>query len=281
MPIYLVLVTAVGLGWTFSARRDCTTKPFSEQCYDDPTMQLGIRIGIVLSLLSGGLAGGCVSVLFNRIFHWRQVRTKFYPILSNMFSAYVLRMEKPEERYLINIVGDLPSPEDRQFVEHRSSFIDDLIQFNELREARVLRKRLLDNMASGDHTEGKVLKLDLAPESAALNACLVVLHKRSSGGSPRVTPPLRPTTTSSSAQSEITADPDGCKSKALVIQFRFRLRISGKTSMNLPESSSPAIVIGWLAFFATFLDLDFRAMVPQNPHVPTFSRVVGRTSPYS
>jgi hypothetical protein len=37
---------------------------------------------------------------------------------------------------------------------------------------------LLDNAVSGNHNPGEVAKLDLAPESAALDACLITLHKK-------------------------------------------------------------------------------------------------------
>jgi hypothetical protein len=135
-------------------------------------------IAIIASVLGGGLAGACVSVAFNRLFHWRELRTKFYPVLNNMYSAYVIRMAKPEGRYWITIVGNIPSPEDEDFVDHRSSFLSDLVQYNELKEVRVLRRQLLHNAISGHHNPGEVAKLDLAPESAALDACLITLHKK-------------------------------------------------------------------------------------------------------
>jgi hypothetical protein len=137
-----------------------------------------IVITILASLLGGGLSGAFISLAFNRLFHRRDLRTKFYPALNNMFSEYVIRMEKPEGRYWTNVVGYVPAPEDEEFVEHRSNFIGDLVQYNELKEVRLLRKRILDNATSGDHTPGKVAKLDLTPESTALNACLNTLHKK-------------------------------------------------------------------------------------------------------
>jgi hypothetical protein len=50
--------------------------------------------------------------------------------------------------------------------------------YNELKEVRVLRKHLLDDAMSGNHNRGEVAKLDLAPEAAALDACLITLHKK-------------------------------------------------------------------------------------------------------
>ena len=104
-----------------------------------------LALGLVVSFLGGGLAGACVSVFSNRLFHRRELRTKFYPILNNMFSAYVIRMTEPEGRYWTNIVGNNPFVEDQGFINHRSSFASDLVQYSELKEVRVLRKRLLDN----------------------------------------------------------------------------------------------------------------------------------------
>jgi hypothetical protein len=87
-------------------------------------------------------------------------------------------MEKPRDRYWVTIVGDNPRSEDREFIEHRASFITELVEFNELREARALRKRLLDNATRGEHTSGLMTKVDLAPESEAIGACLKKLHRK-------------------------------------------------------------------------------------------------------
>ena len=56
--------------------------------------------------------------------------------------------------------------------------MSDLIQFNELKEARSLRKKMLDNAMQGHHTPGILTKVDLAPEAAALNECLKKLHDK-------------------------------------------------------------------------------------------------------
>jgi hypothetical protein len=133
---------------------------------------------LLLPIISGGLAGGLVSVISNRIFHWRALRTKFYPVLNNMYCAYVIRMEKPEGRYWVNIVGQNPSPADQEFIDHRSGFIQALIEFNELKEARVLRTAILDNSMREHKTPGILSKLDLQPEATALDECMRVLHKK-------------------------------------------------------------------------------------------------------
>ncbi len=133
---------------------------------------------LLVSIISGGLAGGIVSAISNRIFHWRALRTQFYPKLSNIYSAYVIRFEEPEGRYWVNIVGQNPSNEDEEFVDHRSNFISELVAFNELKEARVLRKAILDNSMCEHKTPGILSKLDLGPEADALNECLKVLHQK-------------------------------------------------------------------------------------------------------
>lgn len=152
------------------------SESFHGGCYHGSTMPL--ILGLIVSFLGGGLAGACVSVLSNRIFHWRELRTKFYPVLNNMHSAYVIRMTNPQGRYWTNVVGYVPSPEDEDFVEHRASFLGDLVQYSELKEVRILRRKMLDNAMSGDHEPGEVATLDLAPESAALSTCLLTLHKK-------------------------------------------------------------------------------------------------------
>jgi hypothetical protein len=131
----------------------------------------------VASFLGGGLAGGSINVWYQWRNRQKDLRTKFYPVLNNMHSAYVIRMnERPEGRYWVTIVGQNPSADDEQFVDHRSNFISDLIQFNDLKEARVLRKAILDNGMKGHHTPGILTKLDLNPEAVALGDCLKTLH---------------------------------------------------------------------------------------------------------
>ncbi len=135
----------------------------------------------LVSLLGGGLAGGCVSAFLNRWFHRRDVRVKFYPVLNNIHSAYIIRMQNPQGRYWEHSVGMAPTEEnpDYDFVNHRSNFIvSDLIQFNERKEVRELRRKILKSQAQGDHTEGKLVKYDLEPERIALTECMSVLHNK-------------------------------------------------------------------------------------------------------
>jgi hypothetical protein len=134
---------------------------------------------LIVSILSGGLAGGSVSTLFNRLQYWRSLRTQFYPQLNNFWSVYLLRTEHPEGRYLVCTVGNLPSVEDKSFVDHRTEFIGNLIQFNELKEARKLRRKLIGNLNNpGGAKVGEVLKIDLMPEYQAVSDCIEKVHKK-------------------------------------------------------------------------------------------------------
>jgi hypothetical protein len=86
---------------------------------------------------------------------------------------------KNTTRYLEIFIGQNPSPEDQEFVDHRSGFIvSDLIQYNELREVRKLRKAIVDNQFTEHKIPGLLSKLDLTPEYMALDECLKTLHKK-------------------------------------------------------------------------------------------------------
>jgi hypothetical protein len=135
-------------------------------------------LGILASLVGGGLSGGCVSLFFNRLWHLRAQRTQFYPKVNNLYSAYVIRFQNPTGRYWVNIVGNNPSPADAQFVRHRSEFIMDLVQFNELKEARALRQKMVGNSMTGHGMTGLPNTLDLGPEEIALKTCLGNLQKK-------------------------------------------------------------------------------------------------------
>jgi hypothetical protein len=120
-----------------------------------------------------------VSALLNRRFHWREMRVKFYPVLNDIHSAYMIRMRNPKGRYWEHVIGRVSFKEDEEFIEHRSNFIvSDLIQFNELREVRKLRREFMKCQEGEDHTDGKLAKYDLEPERKALSECLSILHKK-------------------------------------------------------------------------------------------------------
>ena len=134
--------------------------------------------GVLVSLIGGGLAGGCVNVIFNRMFYWRGLRIKFYPKLNDMSTAYAIRMEQPQGQYWVTVVGQNPSREDADFVDHRATFLVDLVQFTELREARKLRTEMSDNVMRAHHTPGVLTKVDLAPEARAIGDCIRTLHQK-------------------------------------------------------------------------------------------------------
>ncbi len=134
--------------------------------------------GILASVVSGGLAGALVNGILNRYFYLRALRTKFYPKLLNLFTAYAIRMEKPGGRYWKTIVGLSPASEDEEFVEHRSLFISKIVRFNELKEARVLRQAFIQNMFAEKTTSGLPWELDLKPEIDALGQCLGTVSKK-------------------------------------------------------------------------------------------------------
>jgi hypothetical protein len=129
-----------------------------------------------VSMLGGGLAGGCVNTLFNRMFYWRGLRLKFYPTLSDMFSAYRIRMDDENGRYWVTTVGKVPLAQDDNFIRHRMVFISGLIQYTELKEVRVLRKALLQNMMAQTLPDGVPMTTDLMPEFDALTKCVKKLQ---------------------------------------------------------------------------------------------------------
>ena len=130
----------------------------------------------LVSLVGGGLAGGCVSVVSGRVFHWRTLRTQFHPILNHFWGAYSIRIEKSEGRHLTTIVGKAPPSEDDGFIRHRSSFIHELVRFNELKEARELRKGLITNLNPQGASVGSTIETDLMPEYEAVSKCLKIVQ---------------------------------------------------------------------------------------------------------
>lgn len=132
----------------------------------------------MISMLGGGLAGGLVSTWLNRIFHWRALRTRFHPHLNNFWGEYVLRIQNSDGRHWETKVGYEPLPKDKKFVEHRTDFVFRLVEFNELKEARELRKKMLTTL-NPDHAEkGEIIKTDLTPEYRAVEECLMTVQKK-------------------------------------------------------------------------------------------------------
>lgn len=94
----------------------------------------------------------------------------------------MLRLEDPKRQLLIQQPGYLPAGEDLKFVEHRSDFIRGLVEFNELEEARELRKKLVENMIASvtvvDANDNSEKATDLMQEYRAVEHCHDVLHKK-------------------------------------------------------------------------------------------------------
>ena len=133
---------------------------------------------IVVSIVSGGLAGASVSAFTNRIFHWRALRTRFHPKLNNIMAEYVIRFEKAAGRYWVGTVGEVPSPSDKAFVDHRTEFFLDLPQYNELREVRELRRAMMVTLNPGHLPEGSPITTDLLAEYQAILKCLDIVQKK-------------------------------------------------------------------------------------------------------
>jgi hypothetical protein len=128
--------------------------------------------------VSGGLAGACATIGLNRWFYWQELRRKFYPEVSNLVAAYTIRLEQPDGRFWVGVVGQDPSAVDKKFVIHRTSFLSGIIPFTDLREARKLRKAIVKNMQQRNPDEAQPFKLNLKPEYDALEVCMKTLHKK-------------------------------------------------------------------------------------------------------
>ena len=132
---------------------------------------------LLVAIISGGLVGGVVTAIFNRVSHWRALRRKLLREVSNMCVAYLIRFKQPNGRYWEHIVGNKPLDADRDFVEQRSHFIGELDEFTELEEARVLMKAILYN-SFHKLPSGSTRKLDVYPEARAMRDCVNVLGKK-------------------------------------------------------------------------------------------------------
>jgi hypothetical protein len=130
----------------------------------------------LVSLVGGGLAGGCMSVVSGRVFYRRTLRTQFHPILNHFWGAYLVRFERPEGRHLTTVVGKVPLSEDDGFIRHRSSFIHELVRFNELKEARELRKGMIANLNPRCASVGSAIETDLTPEYESVSKCLKIVQ---------------------------------------------------------------------------------------------------------
>jgi hypothetical protein len=132
---------------------------------------------LLVAIISGGIVGGVVTAIFNRVFHERALRTKFYPKVGNMAGVYMFRFMQPNGRYWVHIVGDKPLGADRDFVEQRSHFWTELVEFTELKEVQVVREVFLHNSLH-NLSRGSTMKHDLYPEYRAMEDCMKAMHKK-------------------------------------------------------------------------------------------------------
>lgn len=77
-------------------------------------------------------------------------------MLNDMNAAYLIRMEQPGGNELVQIPSVAPLGADRDFVNHRTAFLSDLIKYNDLTEVILLRQRMLDNAFQAAGTVGPV-----------------------------------------------------------------------------------------------------------------------------
>ena len=132
----------------------------------------------VVSLIGGGAVGGLLNVAYQWRNRQRDLRTAFYPVLNNMNAAYLIRMQQqPGGKNLVQIPDKAPLGADRDFVEHRTAFLGELIKYTDLKEVIILRQRILDNAFHGAGSAGPV-KTNLVPEAQAIDECMRVLHKK-------------------------------------------------------------------------------------------------------
>jgi hypothetical protein len=77
---------------------------------------------------------------------------------------------------LTTVVGKVPLSEDDGFIRHRSSFIYELVRFNELKEARELRKGMIANLNPRCASVGSAIETDLTPEYESVSKCLKIVQ---------------------------------------------------------------------------------------------------------
>ncbi len=132
----------------------------------------------VVSLIGGGAVGGLINVAYQWRNRQRDLRTAFYPVLNDMNAAYQIRMQQqPGGKELIQTPDVAPLGADRDFVDHRTAFLSDLIKYTDLKEVIILRQKILDNAFKGAGSTGTVTT-NLVPEAQAIDECMRVLHKK-------------------------------------------------------------------------------------------------------
>ena len=88
----------------------------------------------IVSLIGGGLAGGVLSLYFNRRFYLRKMRTELYPYIEKMVDRYRIRLILPEGKgWIVDGRKYRPGPSDEDFRAARKELISRLVGFNELK----------------------------------------------------------------------------------------------------------------------------------------------------
>lgn len=137
-------------------------------------MELG---PLVVSFIGGGAVGGLINVAYQWRNRQKDLRTAFYPVINNMNAAYLIRMGQPGGKELVQTPDQAPLGADRDFVNHRTAFLSDLIKYTDLKEVIILRQKILDNAFHGAGSTGPVTT-NLFPEAQAIGECMQVLHRR-------------------------------------------------------------------------------------------------------
>lgn len=135
-------------------------------------------IAFVVSLIGGGACGGLLNVAYQWRNRQRDLRTAFYPVLNNMNAAYLIRFDQhPGGKELVQTPDVAPLGADRDFVNHRTAFLSELIKYTDLKEVVILRQKILDNAFKGAGSSGPVTT-NLVPEAQAISECMNILHKK-------------------------------------------------------------------------------------------------------
>jgi hypothetical protein len=137
-------------------------------------MELG---PLLVSVIGGGAAGGLINVAYQWRNRQKDLRTAFYPVINDMNAAYLIRIDQPGGKELVQTPYQAPLAADCDFVNHRTAFLTDLIKYTDLKEVIILRQKILDNAFHGAGSTGPDTT-NLVPEARAVGECMQVLHKK-------------------------------------------------------------------------------------------------------
>jgi hypothetical protein len=132
----------------------------------------------IISLVGGGLAGGALSLYFNRRYYLRKMRTELYPQVEKMVRAYGIRSILPAGKgWIVDGRKFRPGPGDDEFRAARTEFIARLVGFNELKEARELSGTMTSSTIPSDPDDG-FPTAELEKEADALSLCFKTIQKK-------------------------------------------------------------------------------------------------------